>query len=346
VGTKTFSQRIIDWQGAHGRHDLPWQNADVYRVWVSEIMLQQTQVATVIPYYLRFIGAFPDIATLAAASQDAVLAHWSGLGYYARGRNLHRAAGIIQEKYSGEFPHSFDDILELPGIGRSTAAAICTLARHERRAILDGNVKRVLARHLGIEGWPGGKQVETYLWKQSEALLPQHDIAVYTQGLMDLGASICTRSKPKCANCPIQNDCAARLTGRAETLPTPRPRKAIPHKCASLLLLMQGEEILLEKRPPAGIWGGLWCLPQFDDGASALAWCEKHGLPIACKTALPEFTHTFTHFRLSISPLRVDLRHKPSRAMEPGMAWLDVGDARRAAIPSPVRGLLETLSCK
>jgi A/G-specific adenine glycosylase len=342
VGTKTFSQRIIDWQGAHGRHDLPWQNADVYRVWVSEIMLQQTQVATVIPYYLRFIGAFPDIATLAAASQDAALAHWSGLGYYARGRNLHRAAGIIQEKYSGEFPRSFDDILELPGIGRSTAAAICALARHECRAILDGNVKRVLARHLGIEGWPGEKQVDTYLWQQSETLLPQHDVAVYTQGLMDLGASICTRSKPKCADCPVHTDCAAQSTGRTEALPTPRPKKTIPHKCASLLLLMQGNEILLEKRPPAGIWGGLWCLPQFDDEASALAWCTRHGMSVASRMAMPEFTHTFTHFRLRIAPLRVDLRRKPAVAMEPGMAWLEVDNARRTAIPSPVRTLLDS----
>jgi A/G-specific adenine glycosylase len=343
VETKTFSQRIIDWQCAHGRHGLPWQNTDVYRTWVSEIMLQQTQVATVIPYYRRFIEAFPDIATLAAASQDAVLAHWSGLGYYARGRNLHRTAKIIQEKYNGEFPHGFDDIVGLPGIGRSTAAAICALARHERRAILDGNVKRVLARHLGIDGWPGEKQVGAYLWQQSETLLPQQDVAVYTQGLMDLGSSICTRSKPKCADCPVRTDCTAQLTGRTEVLPSPRPKKTIPHKCASLLLLMQGDEILLEKRPPAGIWGGLWCLPQFDDESSALNWCRENSLAVARKTALPEFTHTFTHFRLQIAPLRIDLHSKPLNTMEPGLSWLQVDEARRAGIPSPVRTLLESV---
>jgi A/G-specific adenine glycosylase len=344
VAAASFSQRIIEWQTRHGRHGLPWQSTDVYHTWVSEIMLQQTQVATVIPYYRRFIETFPDIATLAAASQDAVLAHWSGLGYYARGRNLHRAAKIIQEKYNGEFPHSFDDIVGLPGIGRSTAAAICALARHERRAILDGNVKRVLARHLGIEGWPGEKQVGAHLWQQSETLLPQQDVAVYTQGLMDLGSSICTRSKPKCADCPVRTDCTAQLTGRAETLPSPRPKKEIPYKCASLLLLMQGNEILLEKRPPSGVWGGLWCLPQFDDEPSALAWCARHGMSIANRMAMPEFTHTFTHFRLRIAPLRVDIGRKPLKSMEPGMVWLNVEKARHAPIPAPVRGLLEQLA--
>jgi A/G-specific adenine glycosylase len=347
VGTTPFARRIINWQIRHGRHDLPWQGGDAYRVWLSEIMLQQTQVATVIPYYLRFIEAFPEVSALAAASEDEVLAHWSGLGYYARGRNLHRAARHIMGNHGGEFPRSFDDIMQLPGIGRSTAAAICALAWHEPRAILDGNVKRVLARWCDIEGWAGEKQVEVRLWQQSEALLPQHDIAVYTQGLMDLGASVCSRSKPKCAACPLQSDCSALQTGKVNTLPTPRPRKTIPQKRACLLMLTQGNEILLEKRPPAGIWGGLWCSPQFDDEDAALDWCARNNIPIAQKALLPEFSHTFTHFKLQIAPLRIELSNKPSQAaMEQHMAWMDVDGARHSAIPSPLRGLLEAISCK
>ena len=341
----SFARRIIDWQARHGRHDLPWQGGDAYRVWLSEIMLQQTQVTTVIPYYLRFIEAFPEISALATANEDEVLAHWSGLGYYARGRNLHRAARLIMENHGGKFPRTFDDIMQLPGVGRSTAAAICALAWHEPHAILDGNVKRVLARWCGIEGWPGEKQVETRLWQQSKALLPQHDIATYTQGLMDLGASICSRSKPECNACPLQSDCSALQTGKVGTLPTPRPRKAIPQKRACLLMLTQGNEILLEKRPPAGIWGGLWCSPQFDDEESALNWCVRNNIPVAQKALLPEFGHTFTHFKLQIAPLRIELSNKPSQAaMEPHMAWMDVDGARRSAIPSPLRGLLESIS--
>ena len=221
----SFAHQLIRWQKQHGRHDLPWQGADAYRVWLSEIMLQQTQVATVIPYYQRFVASFPNIAALAAATEDQVLAHWSGLGYYARGRNLHKAAQIIVEKHHGEFPHELEQILELPGIGRSTAAAVCALAFHQRRAILDGNVKRVLARYCGIEGWAGEKKVEEKLWRQAEALLPEGDVATYTQALMDMGATICTRSKPKCVLCPVQADCVALQTDRIADLPTPRPRK-------------------------------------------------------------------------------------------------------------------------
>jgi A/G-specific adenine glycosylase len=340
---KSFAQRIVEWQATHGRHTLPWQGADAYRVWLSEIMLQQTQVATVIPYYRRFVASFPHIRALAAASEDEVLAHWSGLGYYARGRNLHRAAKIISEKYGGQFPRDFDAIMELPGIGRSTAAAICALAYHECRAILDGNVKRVLARRLGMEGWPGDKSVEAQLWQHAEALLPSRNIAAYTQGLMDLGASVCTRSKPKCDACPARSDCVALNTGRIAELPAARPRKNLPEKHACLLLLVRGNDILLEKRPSAGIWGGLWSLPQFDDGTAALAWCAQQSIPVAHEAAMPEFTHTFTHFKLHISPLRLDLSRKPPRTLAPGMMWLKIEAALNAAIPKPVRGLLEPL---
>ena len=248
------------------------EGADAYQVWLSEIMLQQTQVATVIPYYQRFTALFPTIAALAAATEEQVLAHWSGLGYYARGRNLHSAARIIVEKYHGKFPREFDQILELPGIGRSTAAAICALAWHERRAILDGNVKRVLARYCGIEGWAGNKEVEERLWQQAEALLPQHGIAAYIQAQMDLGATLCTRSKPKCGECPVHSDCVAFQSGRISELPAPRKRKTVPERYCTFLLLMHGNDILLEKRPGSGIWGGLWCPPQFDDEAAAKDW--------------------------------------------------------------------------
>ncbi|MDH4287025.1 MAG: A/G-specific adenine glycosylase [Gallionella sp.] len=339
-----FSSRLIAWQRQHGRHDLPWLGADAYLVWLSEIMLQQTQVATVIPYYLRFIASFPTIAVLAAASEEQVLAHWSGLGYYARGRNLHRAAQIIMEKHRGEFPRQYRQILELPGIGRSTAAAICALAFHERRAILDGNVKRVLARYCGIEGWAGDKGVEAMLWQQAEALLPQHHIATYTQALMDMGATLCTRGKPKCAACPVQADCAAWRGGRVHELPTPRPRKVVPEKHATFLLLMHGDDILLEKRPGSGIWGGLWCPPQFDDEESARNWFVQNGMAASEGERLEAFSHTFSHFRLHIAPLKIRLARKPLLAAQPGSVWLDVEEALRAAIPAPVRVLLGKLS--
>ena len=362
----SFSSRLIAWQHTHGRHHLPWQGADAYHVWLSEIMLQQTQVTTVIPYYQRFIASFPTIAALAAATEDQVLAHWSGLGYYARGRNLHRAAQIIVEKYSGEFPPEYEQILELPGIGRSTAAAICALAYHERRAILDGNVKRVLARYCGIHGSPSNKAVEK-LWQQAETLLPDRTtshstkptsgqvagylppgegwgggsaIAIYTQALMDLGATLCTRSKPKCDECPVHSDCVAFQTGRVSELPTPRQRKAVPERHTTFLLLMHGSDILLEKRAGNGIWGGLWCPPQFDDEAAARDWFVRNGMNASHGERLATFTHTFTHFKLHITPLKIPLARKPLHAAQPGSMWLDVDEALRAAIPTPVRMML------
>ncbi|MCX7193714.1 MAG: A/G-specific adenine glycosylase [Proteobacteria bacterium] len=353
----SFSSALIVWQRDHGRHGLPWQSAGPYPVWLSEIMLQQTQVATVIPYYQRFIASFPTIAALASASEEQVLAHWSGLGYYARGRNLHRAAQIVVDRHGGEFPCQYEQLLALPGIGRSTAAAICAQAYHQPYAILDGNVKRVLARYCGINGSPAIKSVEDLLWRQAEALLPQHDIAVYTQALMDMGATLCTRSKPLCGSCPVQGDCAAFQTGRVAELPSPRQRRAVPERQATLLLVMHGRDILLEKRGPAGIWGGLWCLPQFDDEAAALVWCAQQGMatdkvirhPRAggdpaisikpCEAPIP-FTHTFTHFKLHIAPMLLNLADKPLQVQQTGHAWMDVSDALSAAIPTPVRKLL------
>jgi A/G-specific adenine glycosylase len=336
----SFASRLIAWQRLHGRHDLPWQKQDAYRVWLSEIMLQQTQVATVIPYFQRFITAFPNVTALAEATEDQVLAHWSGLGYYARGRNLHKAARIIVAKFGGEFPEKFEDILELPGIGRSTAAAVCALAFHQRHAILDGNVKRVLARYCGIEGWVGEKQVAEQLWQQAEALLPNEGVATYTQALMDMGATICTRGKPKCVLCPVQTDCIALQADRIDRLPTPKPKQATPERHATFLLLMHGNDILLEKRPSSGIWGGLWCPPQFDGEDAARDWFLQSGMQASEGEKLETFTHIFTHFKLHITPLKMQLVRKPVRAMQAGGVWLDVGEALGAAIPTPVRTML------
>jgi len=340
----TFSTRVINWQRKHGRHGLPWQGADAYRVWLSEIMLQQTQVATVIPYYQRFIAHFPNIATLAAASEEEVLALWSGLGYYSRGRNLFRAAQIIVLKHGGEFPRNFGDICSLPGVGRSTAAAVSALAFHERCAILDGNVKRVLARYCAIKGYTGDKKIEAQLWQKAEELLPARDVAVYTQGLMDFGSQLCTRTRPRCEMCPLQKDCAALNQNLVAQLPTPRPRKLLPEKNSTFLLLLNGTDILLEKRPGSGIWGGLWCPPQIDEGQNSADFCAQNfGADLTQTIVLPVLSHTFTHFKLHISPLLIRVKNKHKFLQEPGRVWLNVEDALHAAIPAPVRTLLKTL---
>jgi A/G-specific adenine glycosylase len=339
-----FSTRLIQWQKKHGRHHLPWQGADAYRVWLSEIMLQQTQVATVIPYYQRFVSSFPTVVALAAATTDEVLAHWSGLGYYARGRNLHRAAQHIVTQHGGAFPRGYEQILALPGVGRSTAAAICALAYHERRAILDGNVKRVLARYCGTSGSPLDKKAEARLWLQAELLLPQHDIATYIQAQMDMGATICTRTKPKCEICPVQNDCVALQSNRVAELPTPRTKKTVPLKQTTFLLLMHGNDILLEKRVAQGIWGGLWSMPQIDDGQGVVEdYLLRNGMELCERHELDEFTHVFTHFKLHITPVLLRVARKPVEIRQGETVWLDVAEALLAAIPTPVRRLLQKL---
>ncbi len=338
-----FSQRIIAWQRAHGRHDLPWQNTrDPYAIWVSEIMLQQTQVSAVIPYYQRFMARFPDVARLAAASEDEVLQHWSGLGYYSRARNLHAAAVKIMTAHLGQFPQTPEQLAELPGIGRSTAAAIAAFAYGHRAAILDGNVKRVFARYFGVEGWPGQPAVEKQMWRLAEQLLPPGDVEPYTQGLMDLGATLCKRSRPTCHRCPLETDCVANREGRATELPTPKPRKALPERTITLLLLQNGNELLLEKRPAKGIWGGLWSLPEIENGTDPQqAACQRFALQTEIRPAMPILTHTFTHFRLHITPqpLQVTQRATPT----PGTLWLDSADAVEAAVPTPVRILIRQL---
>jgi A/G-specific adenine glycosylase len=340
-----FSSRIVAWQKRHGRHDLPWQNTrDPYRIWLSEIMLQQTQVATVIPYYSRFLEKFPTLRKLASASEDEVLALWSGLGYYSRGRNLLRAARIVTEQFGGEFPCAFDDISALPGIGQSTAAAISAFAFGERRAILDGNVKRVFARHFGIAGFPGEKKVESRLWSVANEALPKKNIEAYTQGLMDLGATVCLRTRPLCLACPVEESCVAKSEGRVHELPSPRPKKTIPEKSTTMLIIAHEGEVLLEKRPPTGVWAGMWCFPELINGASPRDVCrDRFGLETKSSKPWDVLQHGFTHFKLSITPQPIAVQKKLSRAAEPGVMWLSIDDALKAAIPKPVRELLVRL---
>ncbi|HVK54613.1 MAG TPA: A/G-specific adenine glycosylase [Burkholderiales bacterium] len=342
-----FAARLIAWQKIHGRHGLPWQNTrDPYRIWLSEIMLQQTQVATVIPYYLRFLESFPDIASLASASEDDVLAHWSGLGYYSRARNLHAAAQAIMERHGGHFPMSFEDIMELPGIGRSTAAAISVFAFGQHRAILDGNVKRVFARQFGIEGYPGEARAMAQMWERAEAELPETDLEAYTQGLMDLGATVCTRSRTSCGVCPVSATCVALATDRVNELPHRKPVKALPLKQTVMLIIQNRGEIMLEKRPSTGVWGGLWCFPEMPvDVADVQGFCKRQwGLDARAGESMPLLTHGFTHFRLDIMPQRIYAFDESPRVAEPGQLWMHPEDALQAAIPTPVRKLLMALT--
>ncbi len=338
----SFSDNIVTWQRQHGRHDLPWQNTrDPYAIWVSEIMLQQTQVAAVIPYYQRFMARFPDIASLADAEEDKVLQHWSGLGYYSRARNLHAAALRLKNEFGGKFPQSPEIIQQLPGIGRSTAAAIAAFGFGHRGAILDGNVKRVLTRCFGIEGWPGQPAVEKKLWSLAENLLPEKNIEAYTQGLMDLGASLCSRGKPACLQCPLQQDCVARREGRVAALPTPKPRKALPQRETVMLLLLHGNEVLLEKRPPTGIWGGLWSLPEMNVGENPVEVVRtRFGVEVECLPVMPGLKHAFTHYQLFITPQPLQVLRLSTAAHERGRTWLELQDAFDAALPTPVRKIL------
>ena len=331
-----FAEKLIAWQRRHGRRDLPWQGTrEPYRIWLSEVMLQQTQVAAVIPYYERFLRRFPTVEALASASEDEVLQLWSGLGYYARGRNLHAAA---QQIAKGGFPQTAKDITELPGVGRSTAAAIAAFAFGERAAILDGNVKRVLARYFGIEGWP----IADRLWEHAERLLPRKDIETYTQALMDLGATVCLRSRPRCEVCPVNLQCKAKKLNRTTDIPTPRPRKPLPQKVVTWLVLLDRKQILMEKRPAPGIWGGLWSFPEAP-ARDVEGYCRRTlGCEVTTKKALQTLEHGFTHFRLQIRPLLCEVTKKPVLE-SPGRLWIDLEDAAQAAVPTPVRTLLARL---
>ena len=341
---RSFAQRVIAWQETHGRHDLPWQNTrDPYRIWVSEIMLQQTQVSAVIGYYQRFMERFPDLAGLAQADADEVMRHWAGLGYYSRARNLHRAAQLVMSGHGGEFPRDQEAIEALPGIGRSTAAAIRSFAFGARAAILDGNVKRVFARHGGVAGYPGEQKIEKRMWLMAEERLPQEGLEPYIQGLMDLGATLCVRSRPRCKDCPVAADCVALLEGRTAELPTPKPRRELPQRQTTMLVLMRAGSVLLEKRPPSGIWGGLWSLPQADDDAGARKLAQAFGADWKGRESLHVIEHGFTHYHLSIKPVLLNANAKHGTE-EPGHLWLPLAEAQGAALPSPVKKLLTGLA--
>ncbi len=336
-----FSERLLEWWATHGRHDLPWQRPRTpFRVWVSEIMLQQTQVATVIPYFERFVERFPDLAALAAADIDEVLALWSGLGYYARARNLHKAGRECMERHGGELPVSAEELAALPGIGESTANAIVSQAHDIPAAVLDGNVRRVLARHEAIGGWAGEAAVRKRLWQAAGSRVPKTRGADYTQAIMDLGATVCTRTGPDCRNCPVSSDCRAFETGTIDHYPAPRPRFDVREKKLHMLLLTRADgAILLERRPPAGIWGGLWSLP---DGDDAQGLNERLGVDDADVQDLPAIEHRLTHLRLEIRPglARAGPDTQGVKCND-DLRWFGSGDWRSLGLPKPVLRLLE-----
>lgn len=345
-----FSARVLDWYDRCGRKDLPWQReATPYRVWLSEVMLQQTQVGTVIPYFERFVARFPDLDALAGSAPEDVLHLWSGLGYYSRARNLHRAARLLRDEHGGRFPHDVDALRSLPGVGRSTAGAILSLGLGLPHPILDGNVKRVLARVFAVSGWPGKAAVEARLWGLSGALTPSRRTGAYNQAMMDLGAMLCTRSAPACERCPVADLCEARRLGRTRDFPGPRPRKSLPVRRATLLLLRDSAgRVLLHRRPPAGVWASLWGFPEVPEGVRPEAWCaDALGIEVAPVEIWPVRCHSFSHFRLEMAPVEVRvLQSKTSVADHPDQCWYDPRRPPNLGLPAPVARILGELSAK
>ena len=339
-----FAQRLLAWHASSGRHDLPWQHPrEPYRVWLSEIMLQQTQVQTVIPYFERFVRELPTLAALAEADEDRVVALWAGLGYYARARNLHKAARTCVAEHGGELPREFEALAALPGIGRSTAGAILAQAHGLRFPILDGNVKRVLCRFHGVEGWPGSTAVEKRLWEFAESHLPEAQLADYTQAIMDFGATLCTRSDPSCVLCPLQKDCVALQEGRIAELPESRPGKPLPERRTLMLLLRDREDrVLLVRRPPSGVWSGMWSLPEVADHDEARAFvANASGVDFEDNVPLPLIEHTFSHYRLHIAPLLWREAAAAARIGDnPGHRWQPLAALDEVGLPAPVRKLL------
>ena len=347
ISIRQFQNRVLDWFERHGRHDLPWQQERTpYRVWLSEIMLQQTQVKTVIPYFHRFVARYPDVASLARAEEDAVLHLWTGLGYYARARNLLKCARVVQADHGGVFPDTVAGLESLPGIGRSTAGAIVSMAYGKPAAILDGNVKRVLARHAGIEGWPGQAAVHRELWELAEALTPTERCRDYTQAMMDLGATVCTRSKPDCDRCPLAKSCVARQRGEQSRFPGGKPRKALPVRSTTMLIIRNSAgEVFLSRRPSKGIWGGLWSFPEVGDAGSALSLClERFGCEPDTVESWEPLRHTFSHYHLDIQPLHLQLPCTPGEVAEPDRhLWHDERRPEAVGMAAPVARLLKLL---
>jgi A/G-specific adenine glycosylase len=339
-----FAAQILAWFDAHGRRDLPWQrDADPYRIWVSEIMLQQTQVATVIPYFERFVARFPSVGGLAEASVDEVLALWSGLGYYARARNLHRAAQVVARDYAGRLPESFAELVALPGIGRSTAGAILALARGQRHAILDGNVKRVLARFHAVAGWPGTSAVAAELWRLAERHTPRAHVAAYTQAIMDLGATLCMRANPLCDACPVTARCEARLLARQTEFPAPRAQRARPQREVTMVIVRARDGcVLLERRPASGVWGGLLSFPELDADGDAAAWCRQQlGAAVDYVEPLAPVDHGFTHFDLRLNPVLVEIDAARAVMDCADRLWYNAADPVPGGLAAPIAKLLE-----
>jgi A/G-specific adenine glycosylase len=343
---KIFQQRLLNWFDCHGRKDLPWQSKqpDAYAIWVSEIMLQQTQVSVVIPYFQRFMGSFPDITTLASTPLDRVLEHWAGLGYYARARNLHKAAQIVATEHNACLPAQLETLCQLPGIGRSTAAAILSMAFSQRQAILDGNVKRVLARFYGIQGWPGQTSISKTLWQLSEKLTPTHRVAEYTQAIMDLGATLCTRHKTQCNQCPVATGCIALQTNSVAELPTPRSQQKIPIKhCLMPVLINPQSGVYLQKRPPTGIWGGLWSLPEDSDRDSIIQWFNQRQVDEIALQWLSVRKHTFSHFHLHFQPVLAISEQCLMISEANRSGWFQIGNSH-PAMPAPIQKLLTEIA--
>lgn len=338
-----FSQAVIRWYEQFGRKTLPWQiEKSPYHVWLSEVMLQQTQVATVIPYFKRFIAHFPKISDLAHAPIDDVLHLWTGLGYYARARNLHKAAQIVNDKFKGIFPTRFDDVVALPGVGRSTAGAILSLSQNQHFAILDGNVKRVLTRYFAVDGWPGNKTIENKLWQLSEQVTPKHDVAKFNQAMMDIGATVCTRSKPKCSLCPLNDECIAYKTESWQHFPTKKPKSTLPEKTAYFLILEYQHAIWLEKRPPSGIWGGLYCLPEFANQQALQDWLIQRGIETTPLEQLISFRHTFSHFHLDIIPMKCIITNHKKCLDESNGYWYNLKtENAKIGLATPIYNLLK-----
>ncbi|MGK9175029.1 A/G-specific adenine glycosylase [Yokenella regensburgei] len=339
-----FSAQVLDWYDKYGRKTLPWQiDKTPYKVWLSEVMLQQTQVTTVIPYFERFMARFPTVTALADAPLDEVLHLWTGLGYYARARNLHKAAKQVAEKHGGEFPETFEEVEALPGVGRSTAGAILSLSLGKHFPILDGNVKRVLARCYAVDGWPGKKEVEKRLWRIAEDVTPAKGVERFNQAMMDLGAMVCTRSKPKCQLCPLQTGCLAYASHSWANYPGKKPKQTLPERTAYFLLMQQGEQVFVQQRPPVGLWGGLYCFPQFEDEAALRDWLAQRQIKADTLCQLVAFRHTFSHFHLDIVPMWLTVSSVSSCMDEGSGLWYNLAQPQSVGLAAPVERLLQQL---